>query len=219
MDKIVSAFEITLFDPILSESVKGLADLGIDSLLEESIFESIPIVNLMVGATKTAQNIHDRNLLKQTVRFINTFNDGTIERKKLDKHKEKLKEKPKFAEKELGRVIILLNANVDLKKSELLGKFYKAYIKEVINWSKFCELADVNSRTFIMDLKLLNSVFNRRVTDTTKCETYQIERLAGIGLINTTTKSMTIASNDNSETVHYVQTSTLGDLYSKIAFL
>lgn len=219
MDKIVSAFEVTLFDPIISESVKGLADLGIDSLLEESVFESIPIVNLMVGAAKTAQNIHDRNLLKQTVKFINTFNEGTIERKKLEKHKEKLKEKPKFAENELGRVIILLNANIDLKKSELLGKFYKAYIEEVISWSKFCELADVTSRAFIMDLELLKSVFQRKITDTTKCEIYQIERLVGLGLINTTTKSMTVGSNDSSQTVYYVQASTLGDLYSKIAFL
>ncbi|HLQ82363.1 MAG TPA: hypothetical protein VK121_00760 [Pseudogracilibacillus sp.] len=48
MDKIISAFETTLFDPILSESVKGLADLGIDSLLEESVFASIPVVNVIL---------------------------------------------------------------------------------------------------------------------------------------------------------------------------
>lgn len=218
MDKIVPAFETTLFDPILSESMKGLADIGIDSLLDESIFESIPIVNLMIGATKTAQNIHDRNLLKQTVKFINTFNEGSVKRDKLEKHREKLKNDKKFAEDELGRVIILLNANIDLKKSELLAKFYKAYIEEIINWSDFCEFADVTSRAFIMDLKILKSVFDKKITDTTECETYQVERLVALGLINTTTKSMTIGSQDNTQTERYVQLSSLGRVFCSITF-
>ena len=218
MDKIISAFETTLFDPILSESVKKLADLGIDSLLEENVFASIPVVNLMVGAAKTAQNIHDRNLLKQTVKFINTFNEGTIEKKKLNKHKEKLNNDSKYAENELGRVIILLNSNVDLKKSEILARFYKAYIEEDINWFKFCELADVTSRTFIMDLEILKFIFQRKITDSTESEIYQIERLVALGLINTTTKSMTIGSNDSSQTENYVQTSSLRDLFCSIIF-
>ena len=75
MDKIVPAFETTLFDPTLSDACSELAEMGIDSLLDEGICKSIPVVSLLIGIGKTAQNIHDRNLLKQTIKFINTFNE------------------------------------------------------------------------------------------------------------------------------------------------
>src|SRR5690625_403519 len=97
MDKITPAFKTTLFDPTLGEAVKDMAELGIDSLLDDAVFKSIPIINITIGLAKTAQNIHDRNLLKQTIKFINTFNNQTIDRNKLEKHKKKLNENPKFA--------------------------------------------------------------------------------------------------------------------------
>ena len=67
-----------------------------------------------MGLGKTAQNIHDRNLLKQTIKFINTFNEKSISTQKVEKYKNHLDSNPKYAEEELGRVIILLNSNVDL---------------------------------------------------------------------------------------------------------
>lgn len=126
MDKLVPAFETTLFDPTLSEDCLKMAELGIDSLLDDGIFKSIPVVSVLLGVGKTAQNIHYRNLLKQTIKFINTFNDGSISKEKIEKHQKKLKSNPQYAEEELGRVIILLNSNIELKKSELLGKIYHA---------------------------------------------------------------------------------------------
>ena len=83
MDKIVPAFETTLFDPTLSDACIDMAELGIDSLLDEGVFKSIPIVSVLVGLGKAAQNIHDRNLLKQTIKFINTFNEKSISAQKI----------------------------------------------------------------------------------------------------------------------------------------
>ena len=47
MDKIVPAFETTLFDPTLSDACSELAEMGIDSLLDEGICKSIPVVSLL----------------------------------------------------------------------------------------------------------------------------------------------------------------------------
>lgn len=123
MDKIVPAFETTLLDSTLSDACIDMAELGIDSLLDDGVFKSIPIVSVLVGIGKTAQNLHDRNLLKQTIKFINTFNEKSITPDKLQKYKKHLRNNPKFAEEELGRVLIVLNSNVDLKKSEILARF------------------------------------------------------------------------------------------------
>lgn len=210
MDKIVPAFETTLFDSTLSDACVDMAELGIDSLLDDGIFKSVPIVSVLIGLGKTAQNLHDRNLLKQTIKFINTFNEKTISPGKLEKHKEKLKSNPKFAEEELGRVLITLNSNVDIKKSEILAKFYRAYVDEQISWDDFCELSEVTSRLFLSDIKLLFAVYNKQIQDTSQCSAYQAERLIAVGLLNSATKSVYISSGSGSETQKYINTSTLG---------
>ena len=161
MDKLVPAFETTLFDPTLSDACSDMAELGIDSLLDDGVFKSIPVVSLLIGVGKTAQNIHDRNLLKQTIKFINTFNEKSISQEKINKYRKKIQSKPKYAEEELGRVIILLNSNVELKKSELLGKFYRAYVDETIDHTSvpipICHIDKniINTCSFLSDMLFL----------------------------------------------------------------
>ena len=217
MDKLVPAFETTLFDPTLSDACSDMAELGIDSLLDDGVFKSIPVVSLLIGVGKTAQNIHDRNLLKQTIKFINTFNEKSISQEKINKYRKKIQSKPKYAEEELGRVIILLNSNVELKKSELLGKFYRAYVDETIDWDTFCELSDITSRLFVSDLQLLYDIYHLQVSDTSQCPVYNADRLIALGLLDSATKSMTISSSTGSQTQRYIQTNALGKLYCQLS--
>lgn len=217
MDKLIPAFETTLFDPTLSGACLDVAELGIDSLLDDGVFKSIPVVSLLVGVGKTAQNIHDRNLLKQTIKFINTFNNRSISHEKINKYRMKLETQPRYAEEELGRVIILLNSNVDLKKSELLGKFYRAYIEEFINWDTFCELSDITSRLFIGDLQLLYDIYHLQVSDTSQCPVYKADRLIALGMLDSATKSMIISSCTGSQTQRYIQVNELGKLFCQLS--
>ena len=217
MDKIVPAFETTLFDSTLSDACLDMAELGIDSLLDDGIFKSVPIVNVLVGIGKTAQNRHDRNLLKQTIKFINTFNEKSISDNKLQKYKEHLYNNPRFAEEELGRVLITLNSNVDLKKSEILARFYRAYVEQKINWNNFCELSEVTSRMFISDINLLFAIYNKQISDTSQCHVYQAERLIALGLLDSAMKSMSIGSVSGSHTQRFIQTSELGNIFCALS--
>lgn len=215
MDKIVPAFEVSLLEPVFS-SILDIREVGIDSLLDEGLFKDIPIVGLVMGVGKTAQNIHDRNLLKQTLKFIQTFNEKTIIEDKLQKYKKKIEQDPKRAEEELGRVLIILNNTVEIKKSELLGKIFRAYVDERIVWEQFGELSEAISRLFISDIYLLHKIFDRKINDSTQCMNYQVDRLVSIGFVNTTTKSMTIGSNNSSNTERYLNVSEFGKLFCNI---
>lgn len=216
MDKIIPAFETTLFDSTLSDACADIAEMGIDSLLDDGVCKSIPVVGLLVGIGKTAQNIHDRNLLKQTIKFINTFNEKSISIQKIQKYQKKLQEKPQYAEEELGRVIILLNSNVEIKKSELLAKFYRAYVNEEIDWATFCEFSDITSRLFISDLDILYKVSNGQISDTSQCPVYRADRLIALGLLDSAMKSMSLGNQSRSHTQRYIQVNQLGSLYCQI---
>ncbi len=211
---MIPVFETSLLEPVFSSSI-DLAEIGIDSLLDDGIFKNIPIVSLLVGVGKTAQNIHDRNLLKQTLNFIKTFNDKQISAEKMRKYKEAINNNAKKAEEELGRVLIILNNNVEIKKSQMLAKIYRAYIEEIITWEQFCELSDAITRLFITDIHLLYKIFNQEVTDTTQCLGYQADRLISIGLLDTATKSMSVGSK-NSHTIRYISTNEFGNLFCTI---
>ena len=68
MDKLVDDFEKSLFNS--SENViSDYLEIGIDSLMNEGILKELPIVNTIVGVLKVGKNVHDRNLLKQTLTF------------------------------------------------------------------------------------------------------------------------------------------------------
>ncbi len=212
MNKIVPAFQVSLFDQTLSDACSDIIELGIDSILNNDILQDIPIANTIIGVAKTAKNIHDRNLLRQTIKFIKTFNAGCISKEKIENYK-KLLEDPKKAENELGRVLIILDSFIDLEKSELLAKLYCAYVYERITWEEFCEFSDVVTRLFIIDIPLLHEIFNKHITETTQCFRYQQDRLVSLGLLNLTIKSIKVSSHQGNETDSYISLSQLGKIF------
>lgn len=143
--------------------------------------------------------------------------ERSISQEKINKYLIKLESQPKYAEEELGRVIIYLNSTVDLKKSELLGKFYHAYVEEIINWDTFCEMSDITSRLFIADLQLLYDIYHLQITDTTQCPIYKADRLIALGLLDSATKSVIVSSSTGSQTQRYIQVNELGKLFCELS--
>ena len=74
---IIENFEKSIFDD--SKDIIGdYLEIGIDSIIDNGILKEIPIVKTIVGVLKVGKNVHDRNLLKQTLVFINEFNRNEI---------------------------------------------------------------------------------------------------------------------------------------------
>lgn len=217
MDKIIPAFEKTLLDPSIPDVGIDVAEIGIDSILDcvldSVILEGIPLAKLFVGGVKTAQNIHDRNLLRQTLNFIKAFNEENLSEEQINAYRNHLSQDSKYAEAELGRIIILLNATIDLKKSTILGKLFSAYVAKTINWNTLCEYTDVVSRLFVSDLALLNKIHIGEITETNQCPRYQAERIRSLGLLNSTMSTVAADYMD-----YYITTNSFGNTFCKIIF-
>ena len=182
MNKLVPALKETLFSPTY-EIVAEYAEIGIDILLDNEVLKEIPVVNTLSSICKIGYNIHERNLIKQTLAFIKEFNSGSISPEKLTEHREKLEANSKEADKELGRVLIILGNHVEQIQSQVLGSFYAAYVNGAFSWEKFCELSEANRRMFISDYQVL---FKAAINDGLKIrnkELYQVDRLISLGLL------------------------------------
>lgn len=219
MDKIIPSFRDSLFSDS-TDVIGDIAELGIDSLLDDGLFKDFPIVGFLIGVTKTAQNIHDRNLLRQTLNFIKQFNSGKIDAEKLEKYRVEINANNKKAEEELGRVLIILNNNVELQKSTMLANLFRNYVNEKITWLEFCEYSEIVRMMFVNDVKYLGAIYSGKVKDTTGILLYPIDRLTSLGLVNTAMKSMVISSAPSgSRTDKYVNLTAIGGkFYQSIMF-
>ena len=182
MKDLVPALRDTIFAPSY-EILTEYAEIGIDALLDSDILKDIPIVGTLTKICQIGYNIHDRNLIKQTLGFITGFNTGTLPQERIDEYRNELEENPAKAEKELGRVLIILGNHVEDMQSQILGSFYKAYVNGAISWDKFCELSEANRRMFVSDYPILIAASYHGGIDINNRELYQVDRLISLGLL------------------------------------
>lgn len=100
-------------------------------------------------------------------------------------YREKLNNE-RFAEQELGRVLILLNQYIDNLKSRILGRLFRDYVDQKFTWERFCELSDVLSRLFLNDISYLFQIANSAESKTIYHIyriPYNIKRLESLGLV------------------------------------
>ena len=217
MNEIVPEFNDSLV--IDSSDIMGdYLELGIDSILENDSLKEIPIIKTFLSVGKIAKNIRERNLIKNLVIFLNELNSGNIDKEKLNRHKEELRQDHKKAEKELGRVLIILEQTIDNIKSSILGKLYKAYINQEMDWNLFVEFSEITNRLYVNDLSILLLIYNNQLSDTSnRSDLYRIERLNSLGVVGLAPKVIFIGTNASRQD-SYITLNQIGKIYSNIIF-
>lgn len=218
MDKLTQDFANSLIVSA-EDGIKDCMELGIDSFIEDGVLKEFPIVSTIVSGLKIAKNIYDRNLLKQTLTFIDELNNGSLSKDELIKYQLTIQNNNKKCEEELGRVMIYLNSFLDKEKSIMLAKLFKVYIKQQINWDSFCEFSEIINRIFIQDLHILHKIKNRDIDLMfSREDEFRAERLYSIGLIGMSFKALTYGDIKNGHINSGRTISPLGKQFCEIVF-
>lgn len=182
--QLVPELKDSLFNDDVKDLSTDISELAIDTMMSEGVLKEIPIIKSIIALSKTGMAIRERNLLKQTIFFIQGLNEGNISQEKRKKYLDRLSNVD-IAEKELGRVLYLLDGQIENMQSKILGRMYLAYVKEKINWIKFCELAEANRRMFVSDYDVLLRLSKNRVGERIlgSKDKYMVGRLIGLGLL------------------------------------
>ena len=191
MNEIVPEFNDSLVIDF-SDIVGDYLELGIDSILENDNLKEIPIIKTFISVGKITKSIRERNLIKNLAIFINELNSGKINKEKLSRHREELRKNPKKAEKELGRILIILEQTIDNIKSSILGKLYKSYINQEIDWDIFIEFSEITNRLFVFDINILKVMWSQAYNTyiEQKDNNFRIERMYSLGIIGNIFPSM-----------------------------
>lgn len=209
----------SIIDNIEPIALDGI-ETSIDTILENGIVENIPIANIALAIIKTGEMVYNKNLLKQTIEFIESLNKQEISKEKLKKYKQKFLKNEKRQKEELERVLLYLNQNIETEKSRLLAKFFASYINQEIDWDRFCEFATVLNQMFVNDLQTLYEVYkdtiNKEVSVITY-EKYKISRLISTGLLSNYSGSITVRELSEKGSREIYETNGFGELFVKIA--
>src|SRR5687767_12433857 len=119
---------LQLFDALLTDNLKDLikeyAEIGLDGILEEGMVKSIPVINTIVTAGKSAGAIRDRLLLRKVTAFILNCPSFSKEEKEsfLSRHFSDRDKAKKMGE----QVVLILEKLDDLDKPEMISKVFAA---------------------------------------------------------------------------------------------
>ena len=189
MANFLSSFGKSLIDPNLTDAAIEVVESSLDDILDCPAVDDIPVLRSIIGIGKTIVGIRERNLLRQTSQFITTFNAGTIPEEDLNRYQSEMLSDPKKIQNELERVLLLLDATLDVEKSELLARFYRAYVMRAITWETFRELSEVINQLVLEDLRTLEQIAAGVAKTTEECGAHRAWRLSALGLVIVTTET------------------------------
>lgn len=161
-NELIPSFKKSLFDKSIDVSA-DLMELPIDLITENEVIKDIPVVGTIVKLGKMAITIRDRHLIKKLVTFIESINNGDIESDKLEKHKEMLESNTKKLNEELENIIIIIDRQLEIDKTKILGELYKSYISGIFDWEDFKGFSDVLERIFLIDIYQLKEIYGKEV--------------------------------------------------------
>ncbi|MBQ9005062.1 MAG: hypothetical protein IJ092_01690 [Atopobiaceae bacterium] len=213
--EIVPSFVDSLDEDILDVAIE-LSELGIDGIVDAGVFSCVPVIRMAFGLGKTMRSLHERNFARQVVSFLAGVRNGTIDDVKLRYHRERLRSDPLFAEKELGYVLILVDKNVDARRSKLQGKLYSAFVMGRIGWDDFVDSCEVVSRCMMSDMETLRLIHEGVLQESTNENTFRTDRLASFGLITRSMKDL-IISGTVSDTRYYLSMTDFGRMLCECA--
>ncbi|POP41218.1 hypothetical protein CHU32_23250 [Superficieibacter electus] len=112
---------------------KEYAELGVQSLIESNILESIPFVSTVVGLYKATSTVRDQLFTEKVIRFLTRFSDlSDAERINMT---QQLNEDDKFAGKAGARLIEIIDRMESADKPEVAAEFLKAFAREEIDFN------------------------------------------------------------------------------------
>ena len=152
---LTAAFEKSI-ESNASELIGDLAEVGLDTVLEDGVLKEIPIIKTVISLYKIGRTIRDRVYVKQLGAFINEIRQHTINEEKRQQYINKFVENEKFRSRELEHLLVIISRYLGYEKPKMLAKIYLAYLDEQIDWNRCSQYSEIIDRFLIGDFETLD---------------------------------------------------------------
>lgn len=178
-------------------SIAGdIAEVGLDSILEDGLLKDIPIVSVAVAIYKIGTSLKERHNLKKLSIFIGEINRRICDDQKREEYKARFQSNDKFRNQEIEYLLVLIDRYISYDKPTMLAKLYIAYLDGIIIWEELTMYAEVVDRFFLLDFRTLISdadeiIVHRNIGGES------VQRLVALGLMAETTNTSPFVEHGN----------------------
>lgn len=145
--------EFSLKNSELSSLAKDYAELAIDGVMDDGLLKDIPLVGTIIGVMKFGNSVNKHLLAKKIYNFL--FQLHTIPLEKRIKKIDQINESKEY-QSSVGEMILEILEKIESDgKPEVIGKLFKSYIEENIDFHTFLRLSHIVKNIFYYDLLLL----------------------------------------------------------------
>lgn len=150
LNEIEQAVKSTIRDSEFQSLTTDIAEVLIDSNMEDGILKDVPGLSILISAFKTTNNVKGALMAKKLVYFLTQLKDIPAKKRKalIDKIDNSEKYRTRVAEK----LLFIIDKCQDAEKAELVGKLFKAFLNEELNYEEFLRASESIERIFILDL-------------------------------------------------------------------
>ncbi len=150
LDNISLSLKNTLMKSDLTSVTIDLAELGLDSLINEAILKNIPILSTLVGVGKTVQTVRDQLFLKKIIYFISEV--GSIPQEERGKIINEIDQDEKVRIKVGEKLLYIIDKSEDHKSAEIIAKLFTGFLKREMSYDEFLKASVIINNIFIDDL-------------------------------------------------------------------
>jgi hypothetical protein len=179
MERIENSLIETIETTDLVSINRVLAEVVIDSVLDDGLLKDIPIVNIIVGLGNFGSKIHKGIFLKKILLFLSNLESTSI--KQRQDFIKKIEANESYNNKVGEALIMILEKCSDLEKPKIIGILFKASINKKIDYQTFLRLSSMIDRIHIPDL-----VYLKKINDGENIGTIIKEELFRAGFMNRT---------------------------------
>ena len=161
----INKIDVSLTDTIrnsdLQKVTTDLAELVLDSMLDDGVLKDIPIVGSILSLSKTALNIKDALFLKKIIHFLSELSEISIEKRQemIDFVNKSNKQKIKVGEK----LIFILDKCDDYIEAKYIGQFFCGFLENKITYEEFLKGARIIQDIYIGDLEYFLECDNSKI--------------------------------------------------------
>lgn len=138
---VQDSFDLTIRDSTLKDVGIDIAEIGIDSILDNQLLQQIPIVKTFIGFTQAGVNIQDRLFLKKILTFLQGVDD--IPTKKREEMIKKIDTSKKYRMKVGEKLLYILDNCNDYETADNVTMLFKAFLKNEITYDDYLRSAPV----------------------------------------------------------------------------
>lgn len=149
----------SVLSPNVMDIASDVAELALDSVLDEGILKNIPVFGWGAKLYGVASAVKERIFLNKVAKFLQASTD--ISDSEREEFHQKLASDPSFSQKVSENLVLLLDRQDNIDKAHLLGKVFSGYVRKEIEYEAFLRLAAAIERTFIGDLKNLEFYYQK----------------------------------------------------------